>query len=49
MMKRIKAKEDLFKKLQELDEKRADLCIQSENGDLDLKESFLELDTFNPD
>ena len=31
MMKRIKAKEDLFKKLQDLDEKRLDLSEIKEN------------------
>lgn len=48
MIKRIKAKADLFKKLQELDEQRVDIGVMQGEDDLDLKDSFLEPGTGSP-
>lgn len=50
-MKRIKAKEDLFRKLQELDEQRVDIGVMQgdDNQDgYDLRNSFLEPETQSP-
>ena len=46
MMKRIKAKEDLFKKLQDLDEKRLDLSEIKENEDSLLEPSSAADDAY---